>query len=365
MKLLIKSIPYLFCVCVLISCSVKKTMIKENDLFLYKGRVAKIDDAKAYLIGSGASVSFRFNGKKCAFYLSSIDSWEHYNYFVVEVDGNYKGRFKIEKGTAQSFFVEEALDTIHNVSIYKATEAANGKILFNGEKIDSLVKNELTYKKKIEFIGNSITCGMGNDMSIPCHTGEWFDQHNAYWAYGPILARKLNADFLLSSVSGIGMYRNWNDENELNMPQVYENLSLNTDTTTAYTTDYQPDLVSICLGTNDLSDGDGIKKRLPFNEEKYMSNYIRFIQLLYKRYPKTSIVLLSSPMLSGEKNATLLRCLKKIIKGCNEDNKHKPIQLFEFPAMQPRGCDYHPSIEDHKLMALQMEVTFKQLLNEK
>jgi hypothetical protein len=47
-------------------------------------------------------------------------------------------------------------------------------------------------QEKIEFIGDSITCGFGNDESgLPCGKGQWFDQHNAYFAYGSVAARTL------------------------------------------------------------------------------------------------------------------------------------------------------------------------------
>lgn len=345
------------------SCLSQKSN-SNSSLFTYQGRCEIISKHKAHLIGSASSVSFGFNGKECRFTLQSVDDWEHHNYFVLAVDGVYKGRFTINKGEAQSFAVNEEHNQQHKVTVYKATEAANGSILFDGSTVQNLVElSRDQSKKKIEFIGNSITCGMGNDLSIPCHTDQWFDQHNAYWAYGPIVSRKLNADFLLSSVSGIGMYRNWNDENieESIMPDVYEKLYLNKKNTLPFTAEFQPDLVSICLGTNDLSDGDGVKKRLPFNEDKYVSNYINFIKTIYKRYPNTKIVLLNSPMISGEKNTVLIRCLKKVIDAFKAN---KTIHLFEFPAMQPKGCDYHPDIEDHKVMAELLEKTFSKLLYE-
>ena len=33
---------------------------------------------------------------------------------------------------------------------------------------------------------------------------------------------------------------------------------------------------------------------------------------------------------------------------------HKPITIFEYEPMTPKGCDYHPDIEDHKIMAQQL-----------
>lgn len=338
----------------------------ENSNFIFKGRIEKTSEKSGFLISSAASVTFSFKGTSTDYYLRTNDSFEHDNYFALEVDGNYKGRFIVKSGNAQKFSVESNDSKIHVVTIYKATEAANGTIFFDGSKSKNIVPTSVEAKKKIEFIGDSITCGMGNDLSIPCHTNHWFDQHNAYLAYGPVLSRKLDVNFLLSSISGNGMYRNWNSESgeETCLPDVYNNLYQNKDNSKLFPTDFQPDLVSICLGTNDLSDGDGKKPRLPFDREKYISNYINFIKNIYKRYPKTRVVLLNSPMVSGEKNVLLVSCLKEVIAAFKDDESHKPIGLLEFNEMKPKGCDYHPDSEDHKVIAAQMEDYFKKLLNE-
>ena len=47
-----------------------------------------------------------------------------------------------------------------------------------------------------------------------------------------------------------------------------------------------------------------------------------------------------------------------------KDENHRPIEIFQFTAVTPRGCGYHPSIEDHKQMASQLENTFKRILYE-
>ncbi len=349
-----------------------KSGIKKNR-FECKGRVEKLSDSEVILIGSASSVSFMFSGNRCEVKLKSLEN--HHNWVAIEVDGKYEGRIKIEAGEARNYPISminknESLqlnsDTVsHIITIYKATEASNGGVLFNG---DDLITEELapqTKKKKIEFIGNSITCGYGADETeIPCGKGEWYDQHNAYMAFGPMLSRNLGVDYMLSSVSGIGMYRNWNSENqeESNMPDVYQNLYLDKNINKPFSNDYQPDLVSICLGTNDLSEGDGIKNRIPFNEDKFISNYIEFVKMIYNRYPETHIVLLSSPMLSNEKNALLINCLNKIKAEFNTDSLHKSIEIFQFKPMIPAGCDYHPSMEDHARMAEELEPFIRNML---
>ena len=348
-------------------CSIAQKEPEKKSAFEYHGRIEKMQDHKAILIGTASSVSFNFTGNSCSISLQSLV--DHQNYVSLELDGKYIGRVRIEKGEPKSFpILVTEKKKIHSLSIYKATEAANGGVLFLGTTAKLVTIPTSKTKKKIELIGDSITSGFGNDATtIPCGTGDWFDQHNAYWAYGPILARALNADYVLSSVSGYGMYRNWNDEHkdEPIIPEVYENLYLNKDSSKPYDFKFQPDLVSICLGTNDLSDGDGTKPRLPFNEEKYISNYINFIKTVYKHAPNTRLVLLNSPMVSGERNTTLVNCLKKVIQAFKEDTTHKPIELFEFQPMIPNGCGSHPDIADDKVMANQLIPFFKKLLDEK
>ena len=70
--------------------------------------------------------------------------------------------------------------------------------------------------------------------------------------------------------------------------------------------------MSICLGTNDLSDGDGIKTRLPFKRENFLTNYIAFVNTVPSHYPEAKIVLLNSPMIVGDKNDILVSCLTEV-----------------------------------------------------
>ena len=342
-----------------------QNQINNDQMFTYSGRVENLNDNKVILISSASSVSFNFSGSSCSISLQNIDTWQHHNYVSLVLDGEYIGRLKIEKDGLKSYDIPiRSTNQEHNLTIYKATEAANGGVLFAGTnaKLLPIIKKN---KKKIEFIGDSITCGMGNDTKeIPCgNNSEWFDQHNAYWAYGPILSRKLDVEYQLSSVSGIGMYRNWNDEHILEaiMPDVYENLYLNKDKSKPYLYNFHPDIISICLGTNDFSDGDGVKKRLPFDEKKFISNYTHFIKQIYRHHPNTQLVLLNSPMVSGDRNLKFVDCLKKITKNF----KNKKIEVFEFKPMTPKGCGYHPDIDDHSIMAEQLESFFKKLIDEK
>lgn len=349
--------------------SIFATSQNKTNTFFYEGRVEKLPNNNVVLIGTASSVAFNFTGTECKITLQSVDSWEHHNYVSLVLDGKYIGKLRIEKGAPQSFPVKVTSDKKeHTLEIYKTTEAQSGGVLFAGTtaKLTSITSKK---KKKIEFIGDSITCGAASDPSdVPCDKGEYFDHHNGYYAYGPVLSREIGVDYLMSSVSGIGMYRNWNDENkdEGIMPDVYGNLYLTKDNSKPkYDFAFQPDIISIALGTNDFSGGDGKKERLPFNAEKYVTNYINFIKMLYKHNPNAQIVITNSPMVGGERGVVFEDCLNKVKAAFASDKTHKEIQIFKFKPMTPKGCSGHPDVADHKVLADEYAPFLKKLLNEK
>lgn len=368
MKTILKLLLILTTVVFISGCEVKapQRYAADNKLLTYSGRIDKISSEEVVLIGSASSVTMQFTGDTCVIFLRNNTPNGLHNYISLELDGEDLGRTRLEGDSMIEIPVEIAfkLDK-HTLSIYKSTEAANGNVVFGGVLCQQLVEQPVLPEKSIEFIGNSITCGMGNDtLEIPCHTDQWYDQHNAYWAYGSIVARALKVNYMLSSVSGIGIYRNWNVEDGLTMPMVYENRYLNTDASQKWDfSAFTPTVVSICLGTNDLSDGDGVHERHPFDASVFTSKYIKFLETIYNHYPETQVALLGSPMITGEKDSVLVHCLTNI-KNHFGGTSHKPIAIFQFDGIIPHGCDYHPDIEDHMQMAEQLIPFYQELLGE-
>ncbi len=350
----------------LVGCTQNQNEVKKfkasHPNFNYFGRIEDTVKEGIILISPASSVEFSVNGKMVELLLNA-GSGSH-NYIALEINGKYEGRRKIMPGMEDTRIILNLSKKENRIGIYKATEAASGEVIFKGIRAEALLPGKIEKRSTIEFIGNSITCGaLADDSLVPCGRGVYHDQHNAYLAYGPRVARRLNTNYILSSVSGIGIYRNWNDEHlrEPIMPEVYENLYLNLDAGRKYVTSPAPDVISICLGTNDLSDGDGVSQRLPFNAEKFTQNYIEFVGMLLKSYPKTRIALLNSPMVSAEKSAVLTTCLEAVKS--NFEKEHL-IQIFTFTLIRPGGCNYHPGIEDHKFMAEELAPFLEDFLNE-
>ena len=327
--------------------------------FSYSGRTEKVNDSTQALISPAAHVVFTASGDSITVFVGA--QGEPHDFVVVEINGNYIDRFQVQKDSVNRITVALPKEKENEIGIYKATEASNGPIIFYGAEAEKIGQFTPKTDAEIEFIGDSITCGFGADTEdIPCDTGDWYDQHNAYLAYGPLAARALNAGYSLNSVSGMGMSRNWNDEDQPVMGDVYATTNLDGNKSKKWDfTGKKPDLVSICLGTNDLSDGDGEKERAPFDPEKYTSKYIAFVQDVFNRYPETKLALLTSPMVSGEKAAIFIKCLQDVKS--HFDSGHT-VAIFEFASMTPHGCGYHPDLDDHKIMAKQLIPFYDALL---
>jgi lysophospholipase L1-like esterase len=328
------------------------------------GRYAWNDKKDLELISSAVNFGFRFSGKECELFAYLTDTTAH-NYLQYELDGVYQKRIKIPGNERKPFVISAGAEGEHEAWIYKATEAQTGPVF-----IEKITGNDLRPLKRanaplIEFIGNSITCGAAADPSeIPCGTGSYHDQHNAYYAYGPRVARALGANFILSSVSGIGIYRNWNSDGPT-MPQVYEKADFQDNSKRHWSfASYKPDVVSIALGTNDFSNGDGKHQRLPFDSAIFVSTYVKFVQMVKSKYPVARIALLSSPMINGERRITLQNCLTAV--KANVDALYpgdKAVALYFFKPMQARGCGGHPNVEDHAILAEELVPFFKALLS--
>lgn len=340
-------------------------IIKANDAVITShGRTLFDANNDLVLIGPASYAEFSFSGSSCTVYLKNLAFPGDYNYVSIELDNEYKGRLKINSPEAKPYTINAASDSSHILRIYKATESGNGQVILTEVRGKGFKAVDQPVRKKIEFIGNSITAGMANDTKdIPCGTGKWYDQHNAYYSYAPRVARTLNADFMLSAVSGIGIYRNWNSPGPT-MPQVYESAYLQIDSNQRWDfSRYTPDIVSIALGTNDFSEGDGTSPRPPFDSAAFISTYVIFIGTLYEHYPDTRIALLTSPMLNGSKRDLHFACLQSIKKKATVLYPDKqPIEIFQFQPMVPKGCDYHPDLADHETLAKEVQPFFERLL---
>ena len=327
------------------------------------GRYFYNDYKELELISSAVHFGVSFEGTSCAIYTSLPDVNAH-SYLQYELDGVYQKRIRIEGNATGPIIITAPTAGKHELWIYKCTEATTGAIRISKIAGDDLKALKVAKAPLIEFIGNSITCGAAADTSsTPCGTGDYHDHHNAYMAYGPRVARALGLNFMLSSVSGIGVYRNWNSDAPT-MPQVYEKMDFQDNNLLKWNfSTYSPKVVSIALGTNDFSNGDGKRFRKPFDPAEFTDTYVKFVKLVKSKYPNARIALLSSPMVKFKNGKVLEDCITAVKDKINAAYpQSKPVAVFFFPPMEAHGCGGHPSVEDHGLMAEEVEPFFRKLL---
>jgi len=333
-----------------------------NPYFEYHGRIDSLEGQGVNLITSASNMKATFEGDSCSFSLRTTNTKYSYGYASIELDGEYMGRIKVPSDSSQVFAysLQSNERNIHTIRIFNATEPSVSTILFEGFSCQNLIKPKYEEKIKIEFIGNSITSSMGVDTSdYNCGESQWFDQHNAYFSYARLVSEELNADYMLSSISGNGMYRNWDGIGQV-LPQKYQNKYLDTVNKRKWNfSNFTPNIVSICLGTNDMSRGDGVHERAPFAVDSFVTAYSNFVTTIYSIYPDVSLALLTSPMLSGKDDSLLFSCLQQIKMNFPEKN----ISLFKYRSISPKGCDFHPNKEDQQEMAKQLKPFYDSIIN--
>ncbi len=355
---------YKFLILILITSCVSTSKIQVPSVLTAESLIpvgrTELRSGNLELISSGAYFGFTFSGKTCSLYVS-IPSWLKTNYIQYTIDGNYGGRIQLT-GDSLPVVISAPTNGTHEVWVYKTTEAHTGGVFVNRVVAPAVKTIQPEAKSLVEFIGNSITCGAAADPSqIPCGQGSYHDQHNAYYAYGPRVARALNTHFILNSVSGIGIYRNWNSDGP-DMLDVYDNNDFKPGGAAYPDNKFNPAVISIALGTNDLSNGDGKKPRLPFDSAVYVNDYVRFVKKLHQRSPQAKIALLSSPMMTGERRTLLQNCISAVRQQL-EPEMPGIISVYFFQPMRAKGCTGHPDVQDHEVMANELIPFFKKIIN--
>ncbi|MEI7735125.1 MAG: SGNH/GDSL hydrolase family protein [Ferruginibacter sp.] len=322
-----------------------------NPLIQYTGRIDFRHKALPRTWSPGVYMTMRFTGNLITAVINDQELWNsNHNYLQIIIDDTMK---RIQTKAKTNFITLFNLsDGPHTLTICKNTESNIGFIEFAGVYCNELLTPVPKPKRKMEFIGNSITCGASSDASeIPCGKGVWQDQHNAYMAYGSVTARALNAQWHLSSVSGIGLIHSCCNMNII-MPPVFNKIDLRGDSVLWNFKQYQPDVLTVCLGQN-----DGIQDSAIF-----CTAYINFIHQLRSYYPKTKIVLLSSPMADEKLKAVLKKQIIAIVNSVNKNSRSK-LGYYFFSRSFNGGCDYHPSMEEHQLIAKELTGYLKKLMH--
>ncbi len=259
------------------------------------GRVGSTDSCtEIYWTGTSVRINVRSATNVKA--LLADEQGNNYYYVIVDGDGANATKIKIEKEKKLYTLVSNLDANKHSVELFKVTNTDFITTRFFGFEIDKdakVLKAEKKPKRRIEFIGNSITCGHGaEDNSNDSGAPEFF---NNYRAYGAITARHFDAQYHCTAKSGIGITISWFPEV---MPDIFDRLNPKDSGSKWNFSSYVPGIVVVNLLQNDswlVNRPDHQQFTARFGTKKPTEDFIinayqNFIQTIRNKYPKARII---------------------------------------------------------------------------
>ncbi len=238
-----------------------QTIFADNAKIQYVGRFDFINPKQPKFAWTGSQITFTFEGTFCNLLINNFSEGNdktgkpNANYFNILINNQLVKVLKIESGKMEYELVKDLPKGKYTVRIFKRTEAEVGVCEFIGFQIDKngkVLDSPQKPKRKVEFIGDSITCGYGNegDKKECPFTPE---TENGAMSYAAITAQNVAAEYVTTCYSGRGVIQNYDKSKQGAMPELYDlvypqNISLkwNFEKWTA-------DAVFINLGTNDFA----------------------------------------------------------------------------------------------------------------
>jgi len=208
-------------------------------------------------------------------------------------------------------------------------------------------------KRKLMFIGDSITCGEAIDR-VPPELDNTSRMANAPRSYGFLLARQLGAQVHLVSCGGRGVLRNWAGKtDDVTAPQFFQRALPDDPAAKWDHASYQPDAIVIALGQNDLSSGF-------VDEAAFTAAFANFLADIRKVHPRAAVLFTESPMRSedpatedGRKREFQRKCLRTVIEAAHKagDQRVAFAPLHQYPGTPTNA---HPVAFQHEQMAAEL-----------
>jgi len=267
------------------------------------------------------------------------------NEYEVMIDGGAATVLKVTSGNQATYSVAKGLtDTVHKVIIGKRTEAFFGVQVFHNVILDSnkWVQPSTPFPaRKLEFIGDSITCGYGDEGTYPCSFSA--ETENNLKGYSALVGTHFNAEVFVECWSGKGMVRNYGDKNITStdpLPSYYNKTLASEDNSPSWDFNYIPDGVVINLGTNDYSTQPNPPSDI------YIGAYLGFITGLRKRYGNgVKLFLVCGPMIGDP----CCQYVQNVVAQAQPNAYY--VNLQGILQSGDLGCDYHPNVNGHAKMA--------------
>lgn len=314
--------------------------------FRYVGRFDFSNPLEVRFDWSGVYIQFSFRSTECAVRMNDTG----HNYYNVFIDDQPSKTIEVRSDT--TIILARGIGTqIHRVRMYKRTEGNQGTGTFKGILLSD-TGEMLPWKdipdRKIEFIGNSITCGYGTEGLSKNERWKPSTENN-YLSYAPIMARAFNADYHIVAHSGMGVVRNYGYKGKVSpdaMPdrfnRVYDEKAL----PLWNFKQWKPDVLVINLGTNDFS-------TQPYPDKAvFKAGYEKLINEVRKQYGELPIFCVVGPMT----DEPCYSYVKEMVEDFRSIYQKKNVYFVGIPTylMVPEkdlGSDTHPNYIGQRKMA--------------
>ncbi len=313
--------------------------------FAYVGRISwETTPNAAVWTYPGVQIHAYFHGTSVAMRTNA-----NCGYFMVEVDDKAPIKVLVGKNDTITTLANRLEEGVHKLIITYLIEGLYKKPTFYGLLLDdgcTLGERPQLPQRKIEFIGNSITCGFGIEGN-GSEKKFRFSQQNFYETYAARTARALQAQCQVCARSGIGIYRNYAGKipNEI-MPNVYPHTFYTTKGEEWDFSKYQPDVVCVNLGCNDTSVGH-------YDKGKLTEAFKNFTKTLRGHYPKAKIVYIIGAIKQSKRLTDIQEAQDAAIAEAAEmgDNEVYRMDFTPDDGSLGSGAVGHPSMRRHALMA--------------
>ena len=350
---------------------IKGSIISPTDPFIqYTGRISFANPERPAWNFPGIQIVASFEGTSLRMIAKPRSG-----YFVAQIDQAepFKVAFRGERDSVVT--LATALPNgVHTVKLMYAIEGYEFYPEFWGFVLDKdkkLVETPALPSRKIEFIGNSITCGYGNE-GLKKEEGFDYATENHYYSYASITARNLEAQHWVVARSGIGAYRNFagpktgNPESNMLAQYEYVGFAWKPDLRKEATflnekwdfSRYQPDVVCINLGTNDLSTPN-------YDLQLLKQNYQKLLKKVRQHNPKAKIVFLTGTMLYNKELELQKQLLDEVAAEAKNagDQEVYRFDMAPIAGNEWYGNDWHPNIYQDEKMAGELTAYLRSLMN--
>ena len=342
--------------CLMPTIAFTKSFVEATDPgFAYVGRISWTTVAGAAVWNyPGVQIHAVFTGTS-----ATMKTNPGCGYFVVEVDSLPPRKVESVKGSEQTLLADRLQPGEHRLTITYVIEGLYKKPTFYGLWLDDgcrLGPRPELPQRKIEFIGNSITCGYGIEGNGK-EKKFLFSKQNFYETYAARTARALGATCQVCARSGIGIYRNYAGKipDEI-MPNIYPHIFYTTSGEKWDFSKYQPDVVCVNLGCNDTSVGQ-------YDTDKLTNAFKQFTVTLRNYYPQAKIVYIIGAIPESKKLRDIRAAQTAAIEDAALRGDHQVYRMDFTPddGSLGWGSQGHPSMRRHALMAEELTRFLRQI----